>query len=381
VARPDVGDRVTDIGDSVAPAGGKSRAVKTRLARRLGTGLAAVALALAVGGCSGSGSKGAANANANDTARSTAGGATTGAVPPEAQPGIPAIVQRVSPSVVTVITPSGLGSGVVWSSDGTIVTDDHVVSGNAQVTVAFADGRRVPGTVLAGDQATDLAVVKAQRNALPAASFASGLPEVGALAIAIGSPLGFENTVSAGIVSGVQRSIPGSASQGPALADLIQTDAAISPGDSGGALVDGQGHVIGINEAYIPPSQGAVSIGFATPAATVQDVVPQLLKSGRAVHAFFGVQAETLTASVGRELGLSVTEGAVVVDVVGGSPAAKAGIQSGDVITALDGTRVGSVEDFVGALRTHRPGDVVTVKVVRGGSTTDVKVTLSGQPG
>jgi serine protease DegQ len=343
--------------------------------RRGAIALALLAMVVALADCSGT-----SGTRAKASPAASAATVASGALPPPAEPGIPAIVQHVSPSVVTIITPQGLGSGVVWSSDGTIVTDDHVVSGSAHVTVAFADGRRVNADVLAGDAPTDLAVVKASRTGLPAATFDRTLPEVGSLAIAIGSPLGFANTVSAGVVSGLQRSIPGSASQGPPLADLLQTDAAISPGDSGGALVGGNGAVIGINEAYIPPSEGAVSIGFATPASTVEEVVPQLLTKGHAVHPFVGLEAATLTPALAQELGASVSHGAVVLDVVTASPAAKGGLQAGDVVTKVGGTTVASVEDFVGALRTRSPDDVVTITVVRGSTTRDFKLTLGAQP-
>jgi S1-C subfamily serine protease len=333
---------------------------------------------ITLAGCSASGSKVSVKAATAPAAGSSKGAR---AVAPAAEPGIPAIVQRVSPSVVTILTADGLGSGIVWSADGTIVTDAHVVAGNDRVMVAFADGRRVSGTVMAGDDATDLAVVKADRSGLPAAKFSRAQPPVGGLAIAIGSPLGFANTVSAGVVSGLQRSIPGSAQQGPPLANLVQTDAAISPGDSGGGLLNDKGEVIGINEAFLPPSTGAVSIGFATPASTVEQIVPQLLKNGKAAHPFIGVQVAQLTPDLAQQLGVKASQGAVVLSVDSGSPADKAGIQEGDVITAVDSTQVAAVEDFAGALRSHQPGDVVTLKIVRGRTTKTVKVTLAEQTG
>lgn len=347
----------------------------TRIARRSVVAVAALALVLA--GCSSGGHDKSSKAAAASSTSTTASGG--GAQVPAAQPGIPAIVRKLSPSVVTILTDKGLGSGVVWNQDGTIVTDDHVIAGASQVTVAFADGRRVSGQVIAGDPVTDLAVVKADRSGLPAAQFETALPQVGALAIAIGSPLGFQNTVSAGVISGLQRSIPGSAQQTRSLVNLIQTDAAISPGDSGGALVDGNGKVIGLNEAYLPPSTGAVSIGFAIPAETVSQIIPQLLKNGKAVHPFFGVQIADLTPDIAQQFGLKASQGVVVLDVVGGGPAAQAGIQAGDVITQVDTTRVNTVEDFIGALRTHQPGDAVLATVVRGNATIRVKVTLSDQ--
>src|SRR6266540_6829629 len=293
---------------------------------------------------------------------------------------IPDIVRRVQPSVVTIITGQGLGSGVVWSREGIIVTDQHVIEGSSRVQVAFADGRRVAGTVKAADQVTDLAIVQAQRSGLPPATFQPKLPQVGELAIAIGSPLGFENTVTAGIISGLHREIPGSGQQTQSLVDLIQTDAPISPGNSGGAVVNAAGQVIGISEAFIPPSQGAVSIGFAIPADTAVSVVGQLLQSGRARHAFLGVQPGDLTPETAQQLGVSASSGVVVLDVVGGGPAAKAGLEPGDVITAINGKQVSSVEDFLAALRPLSPGDTVTVSYLRGQAEQEAKVVLANRP-
>lgn len=341
--------------------------------RRRVTGAAVMASVLVVlTACSsGSSSSRPPTAAAAQSTPSTTGAGSTA---------IPDIVDRVSPSVVTVITNAGLGSGVVWSSDGVVVTDNHVVAGARTLQVAFADGRQVSAKVQAVDPVTDLAVIKVDRTGLPAATFEKGLPRVGETAIALGSPLGFENTVTAGIVSGLQRSIPGSGAQTQSLVDLIQTDAAISPGNSGGALVDGQGQIIGINEAYLPPSTGAVSIGFAIPAPTVTDIVGQLLKSGTAKHAFFGIQPGELTPEIAQQLGLAQAHGVVVLDVVAGGPADKAAIKPGDVITAVNGTSLDTVEAFLAALRPHKPGDVVTASILRGGKSQDVKVTLTDRP-
>ncbi len=240
--------------------------------------LAVVVLALvaAAGGCTGVDRQPAAASPAPRTA------GNPGNQPSGAFGQIPNVVSKTQTSVVTIITSKGLGSGVVWSADGIVVTNEHVINGSKRVEVAFADGRRVSGTVRAADAVTDLAVVQAEREGLPPATFQKELPRVGDLAIAIGSPLGFENTVTAGIISGLHREIPGSAQQTQSLVDLIQTDAAISPGNSGGAVVNGNGQVVGISEAFIPPSEGAVSIGFAIPAETAVNVVGQLLENGRA---------------------------------------------------------------------------------------------------
>jgi S1-C subfamily serine protease len=289
---------------------------------------------------------------------------------------IPLIVATVEPSVVTVLRQDALGSGVVWSADGIIVTNNHVVEGVTKVIVAFADGSRVNGAVLATDPLSDLAVIKAERTGLPAAKFVDVLPPVGSLAIAIGSPLGFANSATAGIVSGTGRSIPGAAQQAPALVDLVQTDAAISPGNSGGALVGEDTRLIGINVAYIPPSASAVSLGFAIPAPTVKDVVGQLLATGKARHAYLGAQTAPLTPQIAQRFGLRQTTGALVVDVTPGSPADAAGIRPGDVIVGIDSDSVNTPEDLLAALRKHEPGQKVVLKVVRGGTTKDITITL-----
>src|SRR4051794_35764508 len=193
-------------------------------------------------------------------------------------------------TVVTVLTEIGLGSGIVYKADGIIVTNAHVVAGGQDVTVALADGQQGSAKVRAADEASDVAVIQADRTGLPAATFQKPLPQVGELAIVLGSPLGFEATVTSGIISGLHRQIPGSASAGAPLVDLIQTDAAISPGNSGGAVVDAQGEVVGMSVAYIPPTAGAVALGFAIPAATVVDVADQLLATRAAPHPHIRVQ-------------------------------------------------------------------------------------------
>jgi S1-C subfamily serine protease len=164
------------------------------------------------------------------------------------------------------------------------------------------------------------------------------------------------------------------------LLDLLQTDADISPGDSGGALIDAQGQVIGINEAYIPPSAGAVSIGFATPATTVENIVPQLLKNGVAVHPYFGAQLSEITPQTAPQTSGGPSAGLAVLSVVTGGPAGNAGIQTGDVVTAMDKTQLATVVEFITALRSHKPGDVVTVTILRGTATLPVSVTLTEQP-
>lgn len=311
-------------------------------------------------------------------AQPTPGQATAGQAPgsPQGPADIPSIVSNVQPSVVTVFTNGGLGSGVVYSEDGLILTNEHVVRGTKDVEVAFADGRRVAGTVRATDAISDLALVEAKRTGLPVAKFQSELPRIGELAVVIGSPLGFENTATAGIISGLHREIPGSAASSQSLVDLIQTDAAISPGNSGGALVNGRGEVIGISEAYIPPQSGAVALGFAIPAATAVKVADQLREDGTADHAFIGLSLGDITPQIAERLGLPDTRGALALAVPDGGPAAKAGIRPGDVLVKLDGEELASPEDLLAALRSRSPGQTVTVEFRRGTSTQEVKVQL-----
>jgi serine protease DegQ len=294
---------------------------------------------------------------------------------------IPGIVRRVEPSVVTIAHERGTGSGVVWSADGVVVTNAHVVEDFQAVEVAFFDGRRADGRVRATDLDTDLAVVEVERDDLRPATFQRALPVVGELAVAMGSPLGFQNTVTSGIISGLHREIPGSAEQGiRSLVDLIQTDAAISPGNSGGALVNGRGQVVGINVAYIPPGQGAVAIGFAIPAATAVDVVGQLLRNGRATHSYLGIQPDQVTREVAAQLGLDQARGVVVLSVVEGGPAARAGLQPGDVILGMDDAEIATVEDLFAELRQRRPGSQARLTISRDGRQQEVTVTLAERP-
>ncbi|MCU1522152.1 MAG: signal protein [Arthrobacter sp.] len=294
---------------------------------------------------------------------------------------VPGIVREVEPSVVTIQTSGGIGSGVVYRSDGTIVTDAHVVEDQQKkpfvsVRIHFADGSQASATVVGVDNTTDVAVVKADRGNLPAAKFSTALPEVGQLAVVIGSPLGLEQTVTAGIVSALHRNMPPSDGSPQGLIDLIQTDAPISPGNSGGAVVNSSSEIIGLSEAYLPPSSGAVSIGFVTPAATVTDVADQILKSGVATHPVLGIIPTDISPEVANGFGLATTSGALVIEVAQGGPAAKAGLQPGDIITQFDAQKIASVTDLLAAVRKKEPGQQSDIGFQRGQETKSVKVTL-----
>ena len=350
-------------------------AIRTAAALRVA---GAALVALAVAGCSLVQDE-ARSAPAPVTAPAPAANASAQAA---AAGNIPAVVRKVEPSVVTISHDQGTGSGVIWSEDGVVVTNAHVVGEARQVEVAFFDGRRADGRVRATDPDTDLAVVDVERSDLQPATFQENLPTVGELAVAMGSPLGFQNTITAGIISGLHREIPGSAEQGiRSLVDLIQTDAAISPGNSGGALVNGRGEVVGINVAYIPPEAGAVAIGFAIPGATTVDIVGQLLRNGRATHTYLGIQPGQVTRDVAAQLGLDRARGVVVLEVVEGAPAAEARLQPGDVIVGMDDATIDTVEDLFGELRQRRPGTQARVTYIRNGRSQEATVTLAESPG
>src|SRR6476661_2120575 len=328
---------------------------------------AVTAAALALAGCTGSpaptsNSSAASPPISAPAATQTAGGGL---------PAVPGVVKEVEPSVVTIRTDIGLGSGVIYHSDGSIVTDAHVVENEQKqpfknVQVQFADGSQSQGTVLGVDDVTDVGIIKVDRTGLPAAKFASSDPEVGSMTVVIGSPLGLEETVTAGIVSSLHRNMPPSRESPHGAIDLLQTDAPISPGNSGGAVADASGQVIGLSEAYLPPSSGAVAIGFVTPSATVTDVADQLLASGSVKHAALGVVPTDITPQLAQRFSLPATAGALIVSVSQGSPAEQAGMKPGYIITAFAGADVRNVTDLLVALRKQDPGQQVEVDVQRG---------------
>ena len=330
-------------------------------------------LALLAGGC-----------GDDERAAKTQDRRAAAALSPTERADIPAIVDRLSPSVVAVLAESdrgrGEGSGVVWSADGVIVTNHHVVAGARRVQVRLASGKALPARVVASDPRTDLAVLRVEGERLPAAVFAEGLPRVGELAVAIGNPLGFEGTATAGIVSGLDRALP-TGGQTPALVGLIQTDAPISPGNSGGALVDARGRVIGINVAYVPPAAGAVALGFAIPAPRAQDVVRDLLADGKVDHPYLGLALAPVPPGAQERLGAPADAGAVVTAVAPDGPAEAAGVRPGDVIVAIGDRDVEQVEDVYAALRERDAGERIAVRIARaGGEPRELTVRLGELP-
>ena len=309
------------------------------------------------------------------------------------------VAQVLGPSVVNVAVEGGVpgllgggfageGSGVILTADGMIITNNHVVSEDDveadTIEVTFATGEKAPARIVGRDALTDLAVIKVDRTGLPAATFIDDMSKVriGEYAIAIGSPLGFANSVTMGVVSGLQREIPVPAAQGgQLLIDLIQTDAAISPGNSGGALANAAGQVIGINVAYLPPgSTGAQNVGFAIQADLAVNVAQQLIETGRVRHAYMGIRPVTVTESLQRQFNLSRDSGVLLGQVDPATPASRAGLDSGDIIIRLDGTEMETEADLFKFLRTKRPGDVINVLIDRSGREVTIPLTLGERP-
>ena len=289
---------------------------------------------------------------------------------------------------------SGSGSGIVISADGQILTNNHVVAAAADdgsLTVTFSDGSRAEAEIVGRDPATDLAVIQAQDvdGLTPATLGSSADLHVGDTVLAIGSPLGLDGSVSAGIVSALGRAITlqgeqdqespfggGSGQATTAVIDAIQTDAAINPGNSGGALINADGEVVGINTAIASLAQGTTSqggnigVGFAIPIDTARDIATQLAESGSVTHAYLGVSiADTESGA-----------GALVGGVEEGTPAADAGLQEGDVITRVGDTDVTDAAALTAAIRAQSPGDRVEVAFTRGDDEQTAEVTLGELP-
>ena len=290
---------------------------------------------------------------------------------------VAAVAQRVAPSVVRINANGGSGSGVVLDAEGRIVTNAHVVRDVGEVQVLTPDGDTLTGEVLGTDPLTDIAVVDVDAVDLPVPDWTVAEPQVGEVAVAIGSPFGLDGTVTSGIVSGLGRTLRGT---GATLTDLIQTDAAINPGNSGGALVNAAGEVIGINTAIISRSGANDGIGFAVPSSTALNVAEDLIEFGEVEAGYVGIQGQTVDPEVARLYDLSVESGAVVAGVQPGSPAEDAGLRRGDIIVSLDGEEVDSMADLASTVQRMDPGTTVTLGIVRQGEERDVALTLGERP-
>jgi serine protease Do len=284
------------------------------------------------------------------------------------------VARSATPAVVSVSQRrTGAGSGVIVRADGVIVTNAHVVGRMNVVQVRLADGREFEGRVLGADPTVDIAVVRIDARDLPVAPIGdSDALEVGQLAIAIGNPLGLERTVTRGVISAVNRD-----PRGFELGGLIQTDAAINPGNSGGPLLDSAGNVIGINTAVL---RGGTGLGFAVPINVARDIVDQLLTTGRIRRAFLGISYVDIGPEMAAQFRLPVRNGIIVGEVVPGSPAAVAGIRREDIITAIDDAQITRGGDLRRVLRDRKPGDTVTLTVVRSSGTARVRARLAEAP-
>ena len=283
------------------------------------------------------------------------------------------------------------GSGFVLDADGHIVTNAHVVEGASSIAVRFSNGDQAQATLVGTDPSSDIAVLKVDPGATTLHPLELGSSQdlvVGEGVVAIGSPFGLQGSVTTGIVSALDRSIE--APNGYTIGGAIQTDAAINHGNSGGPLLDSSGKVVGVNAQIESDSGGNDGVGFAIPADTVSSVAQQLVAGQSVEHAYLGVSVTSLDAATAQQFGAPT--GAAVTSVGDGTPAASAGLQAasassdggvgslGDVVTAVDGQAIASADDLTAAISAHAPGDKVTLKVWRDGSTRDVQVTLGTRP-
>lgn len=300
-------------------------------------------------------------------------------------------VEKASPSVVNIGTKhlrwnyymrgrpvQGMGSGLILSQDGYIVTNNHVIAGAGEIRVSLSERRRLTGEIVGTDPGNDLALVKVSARGLPESALGdSDKLKVGQIAIAIGNPFGYlleGPTVTVGVVSALHRTIE---EKDMVLEDLIQTDAAINPGNSGGPLVDSQGRTIGINNAMLPFAQG---IGFAIPINTVKRVVFELINYGKVMRGWLGVSALTMSEEVAEEFDVPQVKGVMVVGITQGSPAQKYGLRERDIITTIGGDKTPSTDDLKRALQNHKPGEGVEVKILRNGRSHSVDAVLEETP-
>ncbi len=275
-------------------------------------------------------------------------------------------------------TSQSLGSGFVWSNDGIIVTNNHVVEGASRITVNFNDGTQVPAKLLGVDPDSDLAVLRVEgKNYTAAPVGSSGDLMIGETVVAVGNPFGLSGTVTTGVVSALGRSVP-SQEQGRTFTDFIQTDASINPGNSGGPLLNIEGKVIGINVAIYAQAQG---IGFAIPVDRARKVIQDLLRFGEVHAAWIGAVTATLTPEEAKRLGHETQRGALVARVFTDSPAARAGLKAGDVITSVAGKPVDSREAFSTYTATIPTAQSLPLTVDRGGSSRNVNITPVDPPG
>ena len=266
----------------------------------------------------------------------------------------------------------GLGSGVIISASGYILTNNHVIEGADEIEVVLADARKGKAKVIGTDPETDLAILKIELDKLPVIVLGnSDALLVGDPVLAIGNPFGVGQTVTGGIVSALGRSKLGINT----FENFIQTDAAINPGNSGGALVDTTGALMGINTAIYSRSGGSMGIGFAIPVSTAKQVLESIVKDGQVTRGWIGVEPQELNAELMETFNVKSKEGVIITGVLQNGPAGQAGIRPGDVITAVNGKAVGNVTELLGAVAALKPGEAAPLTVQRSGKTSDMSVT------
>ncbi|MGQ0511002.1 MAG: Do family serine endopeptidase [Betaproteobacteria bacterium] len=272
---------------------------------------------------------------------------------------------------------TSLGSGVIVSPAGYILTNNHVVETADEIEVALPDGKKLLAKVVGNDPDTDLAVLRVQGENLRAVSFGSSdTLRVGDVVLAIGNPFGFGQTVTSGIVSALGRSGLGINT----FENFIQTDAAINPGNSGGALVDSRGNLVGINAAIYSQTGGSMGIGFAIPVSTAKMVLEQIIKSGAVTRGWIGVELQPLTPALAESFKLATPEGAIIGGVVRSSPADKAGAKPGDVLLAIDGRKVADPQGVLDVVAGIEPGRSAMLRVSRRGEMVELPITIGRRP-
>jgi serine protease DegS len=274
-------------------------------------------------------------------------------------------------------TQTSLGSGVIISPQGYLMTNYHVVAEADEIEVLLADGRALTAALIGSDPETDLAVLRVDSDDLPVATVGTAEDlRVGDVVLAIGNPFGVGQTVTLGIVSATGRSRLGINT----FEDFIQTDAAINPGNSGGALIDASGRVVGINTAIVSRSGGSLGIGFAIPVEIAQDVLTQILESGRVVRGWLGIEAQQLTPALAESFGIEEGSGVVVAGVMRGGPAYDAGLRPGDIILELNGTVIDEPQDALEIIARQRPGSRLDIKALREGEPLETEATVVQRP-
>ncbi|MDZ4141674.1 MAG: Do family serine endopeptidase [Methylotenera sp.] len=272
---------------------------------------------------------------------------------------------------------NSLGSGVIVSKEGLILTNNHVVASADEIEVAMADGRKIPAKVVGTDPDTDLALIKIEAENLPAITFASSDKlNVGDVVLAIGNPFGVGQTVTQGIISALGRDHLGINT----FENFIQTDASINPGNSGGALIDTDGNLVGINSAIYSRSGGSMGIGFAIPATLARQVMDQIVALGNVTRGWIGIEAQDMTPELAESFKLKGTEGALVAGVLRNSPADKAGLRAGDILLSVEGRPISDTASMLNLIAALTPNKKATLKISRAETTMNVVVLIGQRP-